>query len=513
MPQFLFFLLCLISKDNADKTSVKNSNINLLSFGNSFLVRQVILVAFVVGATISIIFTAFNSYAYYQETQAEVVREVSLIAKALQHQLEHAMWEMDEDAVQDILSVFVANSNVAAVTISGSDFLNAEVKSNLKADWSELQFPIMFSHTNSGPKTLGSLKIILSKNKFLVDLRSKVISGLIQNLIRFFIVIGCLVWLFNKKIITPVRKIQSMTNDFNEHHLSPILGESIHQQKKFHVTEIESLHHDIHLLQENFKTAFKLQIQSEEARFQVELQLEKERQKLVLTQRLETIGQITTQIVHDFANLIMIINGKTRILDHNLSDENDLKQTEAIRKTTSRAHSLIKKILSMTRTKDIQSILLDPHQGIVDIMDLLRLAAGSGITLSISSDESEKLIFAESSAFENVLINLCVNSRDAMPLGGEIKIDLKSINLNNQDVVAISVSDNGPGIPLEIQAQIFEPFFTTKDVGKGTGLGLAQVQKFVSNMGGSIDLKSDQHGTCFTLYLPNKRQQLTALAA
>ncbi|MDD4974348.1 MAG: ATP-binding protein [Bacteriovorax sp.] len=494
---------------------MKYGNNKALTFSNSILLRQVILFAFFVGASVSLLFTVLNSYNHFKDGQVEIVKEVTTLEAAMKHQLEISMWGVDKESVQNILHVLAGNPNVAGVWITDTDmdFKYNEVKSGLTADWLVLNFPLAYSKTLNDKKKLGTLKISLSKTKFLSKLRSNIFIGLIQNLTRFLIVTIFLVWSFNKKIISPVRKIQIMTNEFNEKHLKPILGVELTNTTKSNESEIETLFKDIHLLQENFKTAFAMQKKSEEERIEVEIQLEKERQKLVLALRLETIGQITAQVAHDFGNLIMIINGKTKKLDDRLTDPDDLKQTEAIRKATTRAHSLIRKILSMTRMQKAEAVLIDPFKCLADIQDLLKISIGGDNLLNIESDGSEQMILVESSSFENVIINLCINARDAMPGGGEINIVIKSLKKNNQEFVSISVEDNGSGIPEDIQLKIFDPFFTTKDAGKGTGLGLSQVQDFVKDVGGFMVLKSGKNGTCFTLYLPSQLPIKTFIAA
>lgn len=496
-----------------DALNMNFGNNKILIFSNSLLVREVVLFAFIVSAMISVVFSAFNSYNYYKESQVEIVKEVTIIENAMEHQLEISMWGMDKETIQDLLKVLVKNPNVAEASITNADFKYSDEYSGLPKDWTTLEFPLSYTKMPNNIKNLGTLKISLSKSKFFSELSSKIVLGFIQNLARFLIVTVCIVWLFNKKIISPVRKIQSMTNEFNEKHLIPILGGELTKAEKSTKSEIDTLYRDIQLLQENFKTAFELQKKSEEERVEIEIQLEKERQKIVLSQRLETIGQITSQVAHDFGNLIMIINGKTKILDKRLSDPEDLKQTEAIRKATSRAHSLIKKILSMTRTQKIEAVLMDPYNSLVDLHDLLKISIGGDILLNIETDGSENMVLVEASTFENVIINLCVNARDAMPCGGEIGIAVKSVVRNNQDFVSISIKDTGVGIPEDIQLKIFDPFFTTKSVGKGTGLGLSQVQDFIKSVGGSLELNSGCNGTCFTLFLPNKLPFKTIIAA
>jgi signal transduction histidine kinase len=481
-------------------------------YTNSPLARQVIRFACYASAALFIIFSSLNSYNYYKDGQVEIVKEVTSHFSNTKHQLERAIWSVDKDSVQDMLKLFSDNPNVASVWISNSDVEYKVINTGHSNNWMTLDFPIEGAKFGEH-KQLGVLKISLSKDRFYSVFRNNIISALIQNLARLLVITICIIWLFNKKLIDPIRKIQFVTNEFNEQHLSPILGSEVGKPVKTNKSEIETLYQDIQLLQENFMAAFMMQKKSEDARIEMEIELEKERQKLVLSQRLETIGQITAQVAHDFGNLIMIINGKTKILDKRLTDEDDLKQTEAIRKATSRAHTLIKKILSMTRMEKAEEILLDPFKSLTDIQDLLKISIGGNISLNIESDGSESMILVESSSFENVIINLCVNARDAMPNGGKIGISINSVVKNNEDFVSISIKDNGDGIPEDIQAKIFDPFFTTKSVGKGTGLGLSQVQNFVKNVGGSLELQSGSNGTCFTLYLPNHLSEKLVFAA
>jgi hypothetical protein len=118
-----------------------------LTFSNSILLRQVILFAFVVSGLVSILFTVFNSYNRYKDSQIEIVKEVTTIEAAMEHQLETSMWGVDKESVQDILKVLAGNPNVAAVWISDSDFKYNEVKSGLPSDWRNLNFPLAYAKT------------------------------------------------------------------------------------------------------------------------------------------------------------------------------------------------------------------------------------------------------------------------------------------------------------------------------------------------------------------------------
>lgn len=482
-------------------------------FAHSSLVRQVVILAFAWSFAIFILVSAFTSYQVYTGGEKSILSEVNYLEKVIETPLRNALWGVDIESTQTILKVLSNNPNIASASITYTDGKIIESKTDRKADWVKLEFPLIHHRFSNGDKKLGVLVLTLSRDQFNKNLVANIISNCLENLGRFLLLVVCIVFIFNKKIIQPLTKIHVMTKKFNNEQLTPILGGSLGRSENESSNEIESLYKDIHVLQENFKLAFKLQQEAKEANHVIELALEKEKQKLLLSQRLETIGQITSQVAHDFGNLIMIINGKTKSLDKNLSNPADLKQTEAIRKATTRAHSLIKKILSMTRAQKAESVIFDPYTNLIEIQDLLKISIGGNILLNIETDSSAKLIEVEPSSYENVIINLCVNARDAMPEGGTIVIGIKTVIKDNCDYVAISVEDNGEGIPLDIQSKIFDPFFTTKSEGKGTGLGLSQVQEFVKNVGGTLELSSKKEATCFTLYLPNKASAIESSAA
>lgn len=490
-------------------------NNKCMFFSNSLLVKQVILLAFVLSVAVFSIFSIYHSYRVYIDEQATIIADINYMEKVIAIPLKSALWGMDKESSEEILKVLVQNPHVARAWIENSEVGLTALSSGRPEDWVTLSYPIVHRQLSSKEEILGTLKLSLSKETFYSTLKENIVYSSFRNLWYFTFLAFCIVLLFNKKIIDPLRKIQLMTKKFNQEHLRPILGESLSRPSlnSRNENEMESLFREIHLLQENFKSAFDLQQKEEAARYEVELQLEKEKQKLVLAQRLDTIGQITTQVAHDFGNLIMIINEKTKTLDRRLTDKTDLLQTESIRKATSRAHGLVKKILSMTRSEKAAPALFEPFKSLLEIQDLLKISVGREIILNIDSDENAKLVYAEAASFENVIINLCVNARDAMPDGGTIGISLKSYSKNNQKIVAISIQDDGDGIPEEIQIKIFDPFFTTKESGKGTGLGLSQVQDFIKSVGGSLELNSGKTGSCFTLYLPNKAEDQFISAA
>ncbi|MGZ5280422.1 MAG: sensor histidine kinase, partial [Pseudobdellovibrionaceae bacterium] len=393
--------------------------------------------------------------------------------------------------------------NVAQVEVTGSEFQVPRIATGLETDWTTQTYPLYFSESGKTHK-LGVLSIALSKKHFLSQFLTDVLWAVIQNLIKFLFTAITLIWIFNHKVTAPIHEIQRMTHQFSEEQLSTILGFKCETEPDTRKTELEALLTDIHQLQINFQNAFQKQRDSEQAKLSAELQLEKERQKLKLTHRLDSIGQITSQVVHDFGNIVMIINGKIYMLEKQLQSDTQKKLTGDIQKAVTRAQGLTAKLLRMTRYQEIEQNVFDPLQNLHELKDLLKTAVGNSIEVKLKADGIGQVIEANPGSFENAIINLCVNARDAMPNGGEVSIEIRAHHRDQRNFVAISVRDTGTGIPKDIQDKIFEPFFTTKATGKGSGLGLAQVQEFVKETGGWMELSSCDSGTSFTMYFPEK---------
>jgi signal transduction histidine kinase len=471
--------------------------------GRSRLLQQIVFISFAVGFSISVLLSLVHTYQSYTEGQVQIISRVDFLSQALQPQLESQLWSVDQDSVRRTLTALSNDENVAQVEILNSEFQVPPISTGLVADWIVKTYPLYFNEGGVSHK-LGTLSISLTKKRFLNHFWSDVVWAVIQNLIKFFVTAVVLIAIFNHKVTAPIYEIQRMTRKFSEEQLSSILGFKWEMQPDSQKTELEALQSDIHQLQINFQNAFQKQKETEQAKLSAELQLEKERQKMKLTQRLDSIGQITSQVVHDFGNIVMIINGKIFMLEKQLQSDTQRKLTSDIQKAVARAQGLTAKLLRMTRYQETEQTVFDPFQSLHDLRDLLKTAVGSSIDVELRAETTGQHIQANPGSFENAVINLCVNARDAMPNGGQISIEIKAHQKESTSYVAISVIDTGTGIPTELQEKIFEPFFTTKAMGKGTGLGLAQVQEFVKETGGWMGLTSSNQGTIFTMYIPEK---------
>jgi signal transduction histidine kinase/CheY-like chemotaxis protein/HAMP domain-containing protein len=237
--------------------------------------------------------------------------------------------------------------------------------------------------------------------------------------------------------------------------------------------------------------------------------------QLEQAQKMDAVGRLAGGVAHDFNNLLTVILGRTDILLHPLKPEDPMRRgIELIQRTAGRAADLTRQLLAFSRKQVLEPVVLDLGAVTTDMKDMLGRLIGEDIALLTSSTPGLGRVKADRGQVEQVIMNLAVNARDAMPQGGRLILETANVDLDDEYVrrhvgarpgphVMLAVSDTGTGIPREIQAQIFEPFFTTKEQGKGTGLGLATVYGIVKQSGGYIEVDSvPSQGTTFRIYLP-----------
>ena len=245
--------------------------------------------------------------------------------------------------------------------------------------------------------------------------------------------------------------------------------------------------------------------------------LERERAKeehLRQSLKMEAIGRLAGGIAHDFNNLLTVINGYSQVLLRKLPPESAFRsELEQICRAGERAKSLTRQLLAFSRKQVLQPRLLELNQVVVDMNEMLRRLIGEDVELSTVLNAKSTRIVADPGQIEQVLMNLAVNARDAMPDGGKLMIETANAPLRRPatgdlsattvECVQLTVTDTGCGMSPETLNHIFEPFFTTKQQGKGTGLGLATVYGIVKQSGGHVAVDSEVgKGTQFTVYLP-----------
>jgi signal transduction histidine kinase/ActR/RegA family two-component response regulator len=237
--------------------------------------------------------------------------------------------------------------------------------------------------------------------------------------------------------------------------------------------------------------------------------------QLEQVQKMDAIGRLAGGVAHDFNNLLTVILGRADILLYQLKPEDSAyRGIELIHRTAGRAADLTRQLLAFGRKQVLEPVVLDLGAVTMDMKDLLGRLIGEDIALLTTSTPGVGRVKADRGQIEQVVMNLAVNARDAMPQGGRLILETANVELDDEYVrrhvgarpgphVMLAVSDTGTGIPRDIQAHIFEPFFTTKEQGKGTGLGLATVYGIVKQSGGYVEVDSEpDQGATFRIYLP-----------
>lgn len=243
-----------------------------------------------------------------------------------------------------------------------------------------------------------------------------------------------------------------------------------------------------------------------------------ETERAAQAQKMETLGRLASGVAHDFANLLTLISGYTDILLNRVGEKGPLlPELDEIRKAANRGARLTSQLLGFTRGQAVQPRVLDLNGLIMDVQRMLRPIIGENVELELALSPELVKVVADPGQMEQVIMNLILNARDAMPGGGRILIESANSTLDGDSArehgmpaggcVLVSISDTGHGIEAEAIEHIFEPFVTTKAKGKGTGLGLSTVLGIVKDSGGDIWVQSAPgHGATFTICLPGGDQ-------
>jgi len=234
------------------------------------------------------------------------------------------------------------------------------------------------------------------------------------------------------------------------------------------------------------------------------------------SQKMEAVGQLTGGIAHDFNNMLAVVIGSLDLLGRRMGGEDARarRYVDAATEGAKRAALLTQRLLAFSRQQPLQPEQVDPNKLVAGMSDLLQHSLGADVRLETVLTGGQWRTHVDPNQLENVILNLAVNARDAMPDGGRLTIETQNAHLDERyatahlgvaagQYVLIAVSDTGTGMPPDVIAKAFDPFFTTKEVGKGTGLGLSQVYGFIKQSGGHVKIYSEAgQGTTIKIYLP-----------
>src|SRR6266567_193004 len=242
--------------------------------------------------------------------------------------------------------------------------------------------------------------------------------------------------------------------------------------------------------------------------------LERAQEQLAQSQKMEALGQLTGSIAHDFNNLLMIVSGHAQLLRRRLTDPKHLQAIDAVHSAANRGESLTRQLLAFSRRQPLNPVITDLKERIEAVHEMLVGSLRGNVQLKCDIPDDVWPVEVDIAELELALVNIAVNARDAMPGGGSITLSARNVSVKKSDAVdqlegdfvALAMTDTGVGIAPDVLPRIFEPFFTTKALGKGTGLGLAQVYGFSHQSGGTVVATSAVgSGTAITIYLPRRQ--------
>ena len=241
-------------------------------------------------------------------------------------------------------------------------------------------------------------------------------------------------------------------------------------------------------------------------------------------QRLEAVGQLTAGVAHDFNNLLTVILTGASFLERDLAKANlDKARTRLthIREAGERGAKLTSQLLAFSRRQRLEPVALNLNQTLAGLEELLRRTLGGNVSVRLDLDQALWHALTDPTQTEMIILNLAINARDAMPDGGQLTLTTRNTRIDNRpqrpedpdpgEYVMLSIRDTGCGMSEDVLAKVFEPFFTTKDIGKGSGLGLAQVFGFAKQSGGGVRIDtSPGRGTQVAVYLPAVKDQIVS---
>ncbi len=459
-----------------------------------------------IGAIMAIILSSVISYRQYRDRISFIESELSSIVESSKPFIEETLWIMDTRLLNLVLHGFLLNSDIVFAQVTDENGKVIASYGTLDTNHDIVKIVPLYYRNEGKNIFLGKLTIAASKASAYREAKSSVIITLFQSLLLMSMLSLSIIYLFWHHVSRHLIKIQQYTRrlTFEDPQEPLVLDRPINKHTKD--DELASVVDAINLMYSKAIEAYrKLEKETSE---KIKLQ-----QQFLHAQKMETIGRLAAAIAHDFNNVLSVIMGYSELLLATLPPNDPAcEKIRRIHDAGSKAATLTRQLLAFSRKQVLEKKIISINALIQNFLKIWGKMVGEDIAITTRLSEKGCVVEADPSQIEQVIMNLIVNARDAMPNGGEITIETAEVEFDERFAdrhpevkpgryVLIAISDTGEGIDEDILPKIFDPFFTTKK--QGTGLGLSTVYGIVRQHNGYIYVYSEKgKGTTFKIYLP-----------
>ncbi len=473
--------------------------------------RFALYVAFI-GAIMALMLSFIISYQQYKNRVSFLKSELDNIVGSNESFIEESLWILDTRLLNLVMQGFLVNGDIVFAQIADDNGQTIVSYGTLDSDNVIIKTIPLF-HLDEGKNIfLGKLTVAASKLSAVREAESSIMITLLQSLLLMSIISVSIIYIFWHLVSRHLITIQQYTRriTFKERQEPLVLDRQVNRHTKD--DELASTVDAINFMYSKAIEAYrKLENETSE-----KIKLE---QQLLQVQKIESIGRLAAGVAHDFNNVLSVIIGYSDLLLATITANDPIREKiKRIHESGSQAATLTRQLLAFSRKQVLEKKVISINTIIRNFLKILGKMVGEDIVITTYLSEENCTVEADPGQIEQVIMNLIVNARDAMPNGGEIIIETAEVQLDQHYVnkrnevkpgpyVLMAFSDTGEGMDEKVLSKIFDPFFTTKEYGKGTGLGLATVYGIVKQHDGYIYAYSEKgRGTTFKIYLPASKK-------
>ena len=470
--------------------------------------RRFAFYTIIIGAIMALTLSLIISYQQYRNSISYLKKELDTIVTSNKSFIEQSLWILDTRALDLVMKGFLLNNDIVYSQITDENGKVVVSHGSPESDNVIKKTVSLYHHENGKDIFLGKLTVVVSKRSAFRKARSLILATLLQSALLMFILSVAIIFLFHNLVSRHLIAIQRYTRGITLGEQQDPLKLDRPVNKHTKNDEISSTVDAINFMRNKIFEAY----QNLEKQTSEQIKLERQLQQ---AQKMESIGRLAGGVAHDFNNVLSVILGYSELLLNQIpSDDPIHRKIKAIYESGSKAATLTRQLLAFSRKQLLERKVISINTIIQDFLKILGKIVGEDIVFTTYLCEEDCTVEADPGQIEQILMNLIVNAKDAMPHGGEIIIETalvrldelytdKHVEVKPGQYVLLSVSDTGEGMDEEVMSKIFDPFFTTKGQGKGTGLGLATVYGIVKQHDGYIYVYSEKNkGTTFKIYLP-----------